>query len=447
MIHDSTANERNFIGALLRSPHDYWQCNDTVSSDMMSVPHHRTIFEAVRDLSERGKQVTITALQANLPEEFDDIGPAIGVLMALKESAAEAGSATDYAPFLAERSALKRLDALSEWLRKETRKNERPAEDVAAEAGVRLQAIMAVSSPVKPVKLSEVTKGVVTASGKARDSDRLPGFTTGLTTLDEMTGLLMGGDFIAIMASIGEGKSALMAQIGKHIAKTGPVLSAHNEMSAEQNGTRALSGESGMTVREIREGAYDFTGYESVVAAQKEIEKLQYYLYTNPKMTVRSIKVRALQMQRTVGLSAITVDGAKRLRTETKHRDPWERKEEITGSLKELAIELNVPVIVAFQRTRMGRRRDDAIPQLDDAQFPALEEDADIIIGAWREESFLMMNKPNAKAGGEAWEEWEHKIRRAKGAAKMIALKIRSGTPFEQREFKWRGEVTRFEDL
>lgn len=447
MIHDSTANERNFIGALLRSPHEFFQVNDIVTGDQFQIGYHRAIFEAIRDLSERGKQVTITALQANLPEEFDEAGPAIGVLMALKESAAEAGSATDYAPFLAERSALKRLDALAVWLRKETGKNDRGAEDISAEAAVRLQAIMANSSPVKPVKLSEVTKGVVTASGKARDSDRLPGFTTGLTTLDEMTGLLMGGDFIAILASIGEGKSALMAQIGKHIARSGPVLSAHNEMSAEQNGTRALSGQSGMTVREIREGAYDFTGYESVVAAQKEIEKLQYYLYTDPKMTVRSLKVRALQMQRTVGLSAITVDGAKRLRTDTKHRDPWERKEEITGSLKELAIELNVPVIVAFQRTRMGRRRDDAIPQLDDAQFPALEEDADIIVGVWREEAFLMMNKPNAKAGGEAWEDWEHKVRRAKGVAKMVALKIRSGSPFEQREFRWVGAQTRFEDL
>ncbi len=447
MMQDSTANERAFIGCLLRSPHEWWQCNDTITSDCFTTLPHKAIYEAIRDLSERGRKVTITALQANLPEEYENAGPTIGILMALKESANEAGSATDYAPFLAERSALKRLDALAEWLKKETRKGERPAEDIAGEAESRMQGIMATSSPVKPVKLSDITKGVVTASSKARESDRVPGFTTGLTTLDEMTGLIMGGDFIAIMASIGEGKSALMAQIGKHIAKTGPVLSAHNEMSAEQNGTRALSGASGMTVRAIREGAYDFTGYESVVAAQKEIEKLQYYIFTDPKMTVRSIRTRALQMQRTVGLAAITVDGAKRLRTETKHRDPWERKEEITGSLKELAIDLNVPVIAAFQRTRTGRRRDDAIPQLDDAQFPSLEEDADIILGAWREESFLMMNKPNAKAGGEAWEEWEHKVRRAKGVARIIALKIRSGTPFEQREFRWRGEVTRFEDL
>jgi replicative DNA helicase len=447
MIHDSTINEKNFIGCLLRSPHEFWQCNDIVTADQFSVAHHRDIFTAIRDLSERGKQVTITALQANLPEEFDDIGPAIGVLMALKESAAEAGSATDYAPFLAERSALKRLDALAEWLRKETRKGEKTAEDVSAEASVRLQSIMATATPLRPVKLSEITKRVVTFSTKARDTDVMPGFSTGLSALDEMTGLLMGGDFIGVIGALGDGKSALLAQIGKHISRHAPVLSAQNEMSEEQNGTRFVAGESGMSVRQVREGAYDFTGADAVKGAQERLEKLQYHLYTDPRMTVRAIRVRALQMKQTTGLGAITIDGLKRLRTETKHRDRWDRLEEITGDLKAMAIELSVPVLLAVQRTRTARRRDDPIPQLDDADAPTLETDADIVLGVFREHSWLMMNKPNPKAGGEAWDEWEGKVRRAKDAAKIIALKVRSGQPFETREFRWNGPATRFEDL
>jgi replicative DNA helicase len=447
MIHDTTANERAFIGCLLRSPHEFWAINDIVTADQFSISHHRDIFTAVRDLSERGKTVTITSLQTSLPEEYDDLGPTIGLLMALKESANEAGSATDYAPFLAERSALKRLDALSEWLKKEIRRGERSAEDISTESATRLQAIMATATPLKPIKLSEITKRVVTFSSKANQQDIMPGFSTGLSALDEMTGLLMGGDFIGIIGALGDGKSALLAQIGKHISRNSHVLSCHNEMSEEQNGTRFVAGESGMSVRQIREGAYDFTGADDVKAAQGRLEKLHYHLYTDPRMSVRSIRVRALQMKQTGGLGAITIDGLKRLRTETRHRDRWDRLEEITGELKAMAIELSVPVLLAVQRTRTARRRDDPIPQLDDADAPTLETDADMVLGVFREESWLMMNKPNPKAGGEAWEEWEHKIRRAKGAAKIIALKVRSGQPFEQREFKWNGPATRFEDL
>jgi replicative DNA helicase len=447
MIHDPTANERAFIGSLLRSPHDFWAVNDMVTADCITVAHHRDIYSAVRDLSERGRQVTITALQTNLPEEYDNLGPTIAILMALKESATEAGSATDYAPFLAERSALKRLDALSDWLKKETRKGERSAEDMATDAATRLQAIMANAAPLKPIKLSEITKRVVTFSSKARDNDLMPGFSTGLSALDEMTGLLMGGDFIGVLGALGEGKSALLSQIGKHISRSAPVLNCSNEMGEEQTGTRFIAGESGMSVRQIREGAYDFTGAEAVKAAQGRIEALNYHVYTDPRMTVRGIRVRALQMKQTVGLGAITVDGLKRLRTDTKHRDRWDRLEEITGELKAMALELNVPVLLAVQRTRTARRREDPIPQLDDADAPTLETDSDLVLAVYQESAWLMMNKPNPKAGGEAWDEWEGKLRRAKGMAKIITLKVRSGQPFETREFRFNGPATRFEDL
>lgn len=444
---DLSAAERAFVGCLLKSPLEFWQVHEMVTADCLVVAHHRDIFTAIRDLSERGRQVTITALQSVLPEEFDDAGPTIGILMALKASAEEAGSATDYAPFLAERAARKRLTSLSQWVRNETAKTDRNSEDIAAEAAVKIQSIMATSTPNRPVKLAEITRRVITFSTSARENDTLPGFTTGLAGLDEMTGLLMGGDFIGIIGALGDGKSALIAQIGKHIAKTRPVLNCNNEMSEEQNGTRAVAGESGMSVREIREGAYDFVGADAVRGAQQRLEGLQYHLYTDPRMTVRAIRVRALQMKQTIGLGAITIDGLKRLRTETKHRDKWDRMEEITGELKAMAIELGVPVLLAVQRTRSARRRDDPVPQLDDADAPTLETDTDMVLGVWRDESWLMMNKPNPKAGGEAWDEWEGKIRRAKGIAKIIALKVRSGKPFEQREFKWDGRLTRFADL
>jgi replicative DNA helicase len=152
-------------------------------------------------------------------------------------------------------------------------------------------------------------------------------------------------------------------------------------------------------------------------------------------------------MKQTIGLGAITIDGLKRLRTETRHRDRWDRLEEITGDLKAMALELNVPVLLAVQRTRTARRREDPIPQLDDADAPTLETDSDLVLAVYQESAWLMMNKPNPKAGGEAWDEWEGKVRRAKGMAKIITLKVRSGQPFETREFRFNGPATRFEDL
>jgi replicative DNA helicase len=446
MTPDILANEKNFLGCLLRSPHEFWKTNDTVSAEMFTQAHHRDIFTAVRDLSESGRQVTTPALLARLPEEFDDFGPAIGVIAALKENASEAGSSIDYSHVIAEQSANKRMRELSKWLDKELGKHRSP-EDLASEAVLRFQEIMATASPVRPILLSDATANVLANVKPDTPEASRPGYTTGLAGLDAMTGKLMGGDLIAIMAALGEGKSALLTQIGKHIAQWGPVLACHNEMSVEQNATRAIAGEADMTVRDVREGAFDFAGYERALQAQARLKGLPYHIYFKPRMYLREIKMRALEMKRTVGLCALTVDGSKRLRVDGKFYDAWERKEATTGQLKELALDLNVPLLVAMHRTRKARRSEDPVPHLDDAEFPSIEQDADMVLGVWQEAAWLHMNKPNPKAGGEAMEEWEHKVRRARGIGKMIALKVRSSNPFETREFKWNGPATRFEDL
>jgi replicative DNA helicase len=444
---DALATERAFIGCILRSPHEFWPVSDVVQADMLVEPHHRDIFGAIRDASERGSSISLASLTPLLPEEYEESGPTIGILAALKENAAEAGSAVDYAPFIAEQAARRRLGNLSDWLKKESSKADSNAEDIAATAAAQLQEIMASAAPVRPVRLAEATKSVITSSTKTIETGRIPGFDTGLRALDEMTGMLMGGDFIAVIGALGDGKSALLRQIGEHIAGFKPVLAAHNEMSVEQNATRAIADYAGMSVRQVREGAYDFQGKDDIDKAQAQIERLQYHLYVNPKMTVRAIKSRALQLHRTVGLGAITIDGFTRLKTEGRHKEKWDRYEELTGAIKDMAIELNVPVLLAVQRTRMARRNDSPVPRLDDAMAPSMEMDADIMLGVWREESWLMMNKPPQKAGGEAMDEWEGKMRRAKGTAKIIALKVRSGQPFESREFAWHGSRTRFGDL
>jgi replicative DNA helicase len=91
---------------------------------------------------------------------------------------------------------------------------------------------------------------------------------------------------------------------------------------------------------------------------------------------------------------------------------------------------LSVPVLLAVQRTRTARRRDDPIPQLDDADAPTLETDSD---GAWRIPGSVVADdeqaEPESRRRGLG--RMGRQVRRAKGTAKIIALKVRSGQPFE----------------
>jgi replicative DNA helicase len=446
MIHDSTANEKAFIGCLLRSPHEFWQCNDIVTADQFQIAHHRDIFTAIRDLSERGRQVTITALQTNLPEEYPDAGPTIAVLMALKESAAEAGSSTDYAPFLAERSARKKFDALADWMKKEARNPDKQAEDLAAETGLRLNAIMSVASTTKPKAIGEIATLVTRQANSAQMGEVTDGISSGVSSLDEILGLILPGDLGFIIASQADGKSALAAQIGMNAAQKRPVLYVQMEMAPEQMGARELAKLSGMSVAEINEGAFDAFQWEQLVQAERLLADVPFYVLDMEEATVRQVRAQCLSLQRSSGLGLVIIDQLDKLKPEGKYRDRFEAYKEVTRDLKQMTKGLGIPGICLAQRTRSAQRRDDPTPHVLDADIPSIERDADWIIGLWQRANFLQMNRPDHRGGEEAKANWEQEIHKWRGVAEAITLKHRRRKAFQQCRMTFEGRIMKFSE-
>lgn len=446
MIHDSLANERAFVGALLRSPHDLWSVHEIVTPDCLTVQYHRDIYLAMQKVAARGT-VSITALQANLPEEYAEAGPTIAILMALKESALEAGSATDYAPFLAERSAIRKLDALSDWLKKETRKTEKTAEDISAEAGLRLNSILLSATTQKPRSIGEIAEAVTRQANSAQMADAPEGIVSGISSLDEILGALLPGDLGFVIASQADGKSALSAQIGMHAAQNGwSVLYVQMEMSPEQMGARELAKLSGMSVAQIHEGAMDAFQWDTLVEAQRSLTKVPFYVLDMEEATVRQIRAQCLAMQRNGGLGLVIIDQLDKLKPEGKYRDRFEAYKEVTRDLKRMSKGLSLPCITLAQRTRSAQRRDDPTPHVLDADIPSIERDADWIIGLWRRENFLQMNRPDHRGGEEAKARWETELNACRGLAEAITLKHRRRKAFRQCRMHFDGSLMKFSE-
>lgn len=445
--HDPTANERAFLGCLLRSAHEFWQCNDTVTADMFAVAHHRDIFTAIRDLSERGRQVTITALQTNLPEEYEEIGPTIALLMALRESAVEAGSATDYAPFLAERSAKKRLDGLADWLKKETRKTDTTADDISAEVGMRLNAIISVAAAIRPKSIGDIATIVTKQANSANMGEMTDGISSGISSLDEILGLMVPGDLGFIIASQADGKSALAAQIGMHAAKEKrPVLYVQMEMSPEQMGARELAKLSGMSVAEIHEGSFDAFQWESLVGAEQALAGIPFYVLDMEEATVRQVRAQCQSMKQSIGLGLVIIDQLDKLKPEGKYRDRFEAYKEVTRDLKRMTKGLGIPGICLAQRTRQAQRREDPTPHVLDADIPSIERDSDWIIGLWQRANFLQMNRPDHRGGEEAKSQWQAEIHKWRGIAEAITLKHRRRKAFLQCRMNFEGKIMKFSE-
>lgn len=448
MIVDVSISEKMFLGCLLRSPHEFWAVNEVVTADCLSLPHHRDIFTAIRDLSERGRQVTITSLQSVLPEEFDEAGPVEAILWALKESATDAGSATDYAGALAERSALKRLASLARWLSTETTKMDRTADDVSAEAARRLQDILATANPIRPKMIGDVAESVIKAANAAHSGEPVSGTDTGIGSLDEILGLILAGDLGAIIASQGDGKSAMAAQIAAHVARAGrPVLYAQLEMSDEQMAAREISALSGISVGDVHTGAFDAFGWDQIREAQRTLTNIPLHVLDVEEISIRQIKSIAMNMKAKGGLGLIVIDQLDKIKAEGKYRDRFERMTEVTRDLKKMAKSLKVPTIVLAQRTRGAQRRDDPTPDILDADAPSLERDCDWIIGLWQKANWLRRNKPDPRGGEEALTKWQSELHRAQGVAEVIALKRRRGKAFLQKTLQFDGPTMRFKGI
>lgn len=448
MIVDVSISEKMFLGCLLRSPHEFWQVNEVVTADCLSLTHHRDIFTAIRDLSERGRPVTITSLQSVLPEEFDEAGPVEAILWALKESATDAGSATDYAGALAERSALKRLASLARWLSTETTKMDRTADDVSAEAARRLQDILATANPIRPKMIGDVAESVIKAANAAHSGEPVSGTDTGIGSLDEILGLILAGDLGAIIASQGDGKSALAAQISAHVARAGrPVLFIQMEMSDEQMAAREVAALSGISVGDVHTGSFDAFGWDQIREAQRTLTNIPLHVLDIEEMAVRQMKSIAMSMKAKGGLGLIVIDQLDKIKAEGKYRDRFERMTEVTRDLKKMAKSLKVPVILLAQRTRGSQRRDDATPSVLDADAVSLDRDCDWVLGLWQKANHMRLNPPDDRGGAEAKANWETKIKQAQGIAQIITLKHRRRKAHQEKTLRFDGKIMRFTDL
>jgi replicative DNA helicase len=442
----NVAAERAVLGACLKSDSAFWGVADKLRADQFYQPLHQQIFGVIRDICTEGK-LSLSLVASRLPEEDEEGRSIMSYLAVLLKDAEDVGSPDDFVPDIADAAARRQLISLSDMIAKAVRAGDKPPMDIASEASTLILDVMHVASPKRPRRLGEVAKGVGRDSRMANEGDVLPGFGTGMPSLDEILGRILAGDLIFLIGSQGDGKSAMAMQIGMHAALSRPVLLVQMEMTAEQVAARELAATSGITVGDIQEGAFDFAQRDALKAAEALVGRPDMMLLDDSRYTIRQIRAHAIALKRTSGLGMIIIDQLDKLKGEGRYKDRFERLAEITADLKVLAKDMKVPVLCLAQRTRGGQRRDDPTPQILDADAPSIERDGDIVLAVWRKESWLRQNRPHKESGGEKMEKWEQEIARATGVAQVITLKHRRKKPFEERTLKWVGKLTRFEEL
>lgn len=220
--------------------------------------------------------------------------------------------------------------------------------------------------------------------------DAIPGYTTGLRELDERILGLNKGDFILIASRPGMGKTSIALNIAMHVAKTydSAVAIFSLEMAREQLAIRLLSAESLIDSQRLLRGNISNRDWEELVRAASIISQTNMLINDNSTITVAEMSA---QCRRLENLGLVVIDYLQLMQSAGSGRgyageNRQQAVSDMSRMLKIMAKELNVPVICLSQLSRASETRADKRPMLSDLrESGAIEQDADIVIGLYRE--------------------------------------------------------------
>jgi replicative DNA helicase len=212
---------------------------------------------------------------------------------------------------------------------------------------------------------------------------------------------------------------------------------------------RILADEAAVPSNVILAGLFDDEGRVRLAEASKRIDAAPFFIDETGGISMAKLAMRARRMKRQHGISLLVVDYLQLMSASQKRgQNRTQEISELSGGLKVLAKELEVPLLALSQLTREVEKRDDKRPNMSDLRDGgSIEQDADVVMFVYREEYYWLKANPKPiEAGGQA--DWIERWRQdgKKGIAEVIIAKQRNG-PTGTVLAQYEGEYTRFSNL
>lgn len=397
--------EKALLGALMLSPNAIYEVADLVGVDSFYSGAHRTIFDAMLGLYEKGEPLDVATVSSKLKERkvLSEVGGMI-YLSELVSAAGAPGSARHYAQFVQNKFVLRSLIDAASKIGELGFQEDRDIETLLDEAQ---SAIFKVSQAPMLRSFSaikdELTEAWERLEHLQKHENAMRGVPTGFIELDNILSGLQKSDLVILAARPSMGKTALALDIARQTAtKHGTAVGIFSlEMSTQQLVDRMLAAQAGVNSWRLRTGKIrDDDEFERLQTALADLSEAPIYIddkATSSVLAMRSV-ARRLKMER--DLKLIIVDYLQLITpTHSRGSDSMvQQVTEISRSLKAMARELEVPVLALSQLSRAVEQRGGR-PRLSDLRDSgSIEQDADVVMFIHRED--MMGNRTtNEKTG------------------------------------------------
>jgi replicative DNA helicase len=346
-------------------------------------PEHTAIFDIMMRLFTTAQPVDyVTVLEIVQRENvFENPADAKAYLPRLIEMVPSVANLEAYAKIVREKHDIRRLMTAAREIIEDSRTGAADAQTLMDSAEQKIYDIRQGRDGAKLTRIDAVIYDIYETLQRlaGEDRDKYLGIRTGFSELDKITTGLNKSDLILLAARPGVGKTSFALNIASNVAQKGTKVAIFSlEMGKEQLGGRILSSLALIQGKKLRTGELSPEDFIHLADAAAKISKAPIYIDDTAAITVPEMKAR---LRRVKDLGLVIIDYLQLMSSPTKSDNRVQVVSEITRSLKIMAKELNVPILVLSQLSRDMEKRSNHKPMLSDLrESGSIEQDADIVI-------------------------------------------------------------------
>jgi replicative DNA helicase len=390
----SLDSEKAVLGSIMLRPSALFDIADVIAPDSFYAEKHRIIYQAMLDLSIKNEPIDLLSLSNKLEEkmQLEQIGGRT-YLTELVNMVPSSTNAKHYGEIVHKKYTFRNLIDASDYIADLAfESTDEELDNVLDQAEKKLFGITSSPKTQKFTTLKKTLSEAWEELEKLHESKAdLRGIPTGYKDLDNMLAGFQRSDLIILAARPSMGKTTLALDIARNAAvlHNVPVGIFSLEMSAQQLATRLLSAESRVNSWNLRTGKLSTDQeFSKIRDSLDKLAKAPIYIDDQAGNAISKMRAAARRLKSEHGLGLIIVDYLQLMTTSKNYDSMVNQVTEISRSLKQLARELDVPVLALSQLSRAVESRGGK-PRLSDLRDSgSIEQDADVVMFIHREDKY-----------------------------------------------------------
>ena len=388
--------EQSVLGSLMLDKDAIIKIADLVRPGDFYKNDHNTIYETMLELYEDREPIDVLSLANRLEEKgkIDAVGGS-SYLASLVNLVPSASNVAHYAKLVQKKSLLRRLISAASEIVEMGFNEEDDVQKVLDDAEQRLFGVSQKYIKQDFVPIHSILEEAFNRIDELHKSDKhFRGVPTGFTDLDNMLSGLQNSDLIILAARPSTGKTSFALDIARQVGISAkvPVGIFSLEMSSDQLVDRMISAQSCVDLWRLRTGKLNTEGegndFQRIGEAIGVLSEAPIFIDDTSSANIMEMRTMARRLQSEHKLGLNIIDYLQLMEGRSRGGDNRVQEiSEISRGLKQLAKELNVPIIALSQLSRAVESRPDGMPKLSDLRDSgSIEQDADIVLFLYRED-------------------------------------------------------------